>query len=182
MPDAALVVAAAHGDRDSFAELVAPRLDRLYATATLILRDRRRAEDAVQDGLVRAWRDIPNLRDPHRFDAWLRRLLVNACYDESRRGRRHESTMSLQPDHDAPTPDAAGALEVRDALDRGLVALSVDQRAAIVMHYYLGLSLQEMANTLDIPLGTAKSRLHHARIALRAAVEQQEQPTAGGAG
>jgi RNA polymerase sigma-70 factor (ECF subfamily) len=168
---AALVRAAAGGDRDAFASLAAPRLDGMYATATLILRDRGRAEDAVQDALVRAWRDLPRLRHTGRFDAWLRRLLVNACRDESRRGRRHESNLRLLPDHDRPVAAEADDLADRDAIGQGMRALSVDHRAAIVHHYYLGLSLPEIADALDIPVGTAKSRLHHARRALRSAIE-----------
>jgi RNA polymerase sigma-70 factor (ECF subfamily) len=168
--DEALVQAAAAGDRDAFAAIAAPRLDRLFATATLILRDRSRAEDAVQEALVRAWRDLPSLRDPQRLDAWLRRLLVNACYDESRRQHRHASNIRLLPDQDRPTPDSSGELADRDALERRLRQLSTDHRAVIVHHYYLGLSLSEIADALDIPLGTAKSRLHHARLALRDAL------------
>ena len=167
----ALVRAAAEGDRDAFASLAAPRLDRMYATATLILRDRGRAEDAVQDALVRAWRDLPRLRDYDRFEAWLGRLLVNACRDESRRGRRHESNLRLLPDHDRPVPADADMLADRDAIGQGMRTLSVDHRAVIVHHYYLGLSMPEIADALDIPVGTAKSRLHHARQALRSAIE-----------
>lgn len=179
VPDETLVRAAAEGDRDAFATLAAGRIDRLYATATLILRDRGRAEDAVQEALVRAWRDLPSLRDPARLDAWLRRLLVNACHDESRRGRRHESTIRLLPDHDGTTPDATDALADRDALDRGLRELSTHHRAVIVHHYYLGLSLPEVADALDIPVGTAKSRLHHARLALRRVIDPHGQRSEG---
>jgi RNA polymerase sigma-70 factor, ECF subfamily len=166
----AMVGAAADGDREAFAALAAPRVDRLFATATLILRDRDRAEDAVQDALVRAWRDMRTLRDPDRFDAWLRRLLVNACYDESRRQRRHAANVRLLPDHDRATADSSGDLADRDELDRAMRQISTDHRAVIVHHYYLELSLAEIADTLDIPIGTAKSRLHHARNALRAAL------------
>lgn len=177
--DEGLVRAAANGDRDAFAGLAGPRIDRLFATATLILRDRGRAEDAVQEGLLRAWRDMRSLRDPHRLDAWLRRLIVNACYDESRRQRRHEANIHLLPDHDAPTPDASGALADRNALDRGLHGLSIDHRAVIVHHYYLGLSLPEIADAFGIPVGTAKSRLHHARKALRASIGHEPQRSEG---
>jgi RNA polymerase sigma-70 factor (ECF subfamily) len=174
-----LIRAASRGDRDAFAALVAPRLDRLFATASLVLRDRSRAEDAVQEALVRAWRDLRSLRDPERLDAWLRRLLVNACRDESRRGRRHESNIRLLPDHDRPTPESSGAFADRDAIDRGLAQLSTDHRAVIVHHYYLGLSLAEISAALGIPIGTAKSRLHHARLALRESIGLDGQPSEG---
>ena len=166
-----MVRSAADGDREAFAALAAPRVDRMFATATLILRDRGRAEDAVQDALVRAWRDVRTLRDPHRFDAWLRRLLVNACYDESRRHRRHAANVRLLPDHDRATQDSSGALGDRDEMDWAMRQLSTDHRAVIVHHYYLELSVAEIADSLGIPVGTAKSRLHHARLALRAGME-----------
>jgi RNA polymerase sigma-70 factor (ECF subfamily) len=165
--DATLVGAAASGDRDAFAALASTRVDRLFATATLMLRDRSRAEDAVQETLVRAWRDLPALRDQDRFDAWLRRLLVRACYDEARRNRRHRGNVTLLPRHEPSTPDGSAALADRDEMDAALRRLSADHRAIVVHHYYLGLSLPEIADAFDIPLGTAKSRLHHARLALR---------------
>ncbi len=170
MTDEDLVRGASSGDADAFAAIAAPRVDRMFATALLILRDRGQAEDAVQEALVRAWRDLPSLRDVDRFDAWLRRLLVNACRDESRRQRRHASNLRLLPDHDRAAPDGRGELGDRDALDRGLRELSTDHRAVIVHHYYLDLPLAEIANALGIPVGTAKSRLHHARLALREAI------------
>ena len=179
MADEVLIRQASRGDRDAFAALAAPRLDRLFATAALILRDRGHAEDAMQEALVRAWRDLPSLRDPARLDAWLRRLLVNACRDESRRGRRHESNIRLLPDHDRPTPDSSTALADRDAIDRGLAQLSLDHRTVIVHHYYLGLPLAEIADALGIPVGTAKSRLHHARLALRESIGLDGQPSEG---
>jgi RNA polymerase sigma-70 factor (ECF subfamily) len=162
---------AAAGDRDAFATLAAPRLGRMFATALLILRDRGHAEDAVQEALVRAWRDLRSLRDPRRFDPWLRRLLVNACRDESRRGRRHELNVRLLPDHDRPTEDSSRELEDRDMIGRALRRLSTEHRAVLVHQYYLDLAIAEVADALDIPVGTAKSRLHHARNALREAVE-----------
>jgi RNA polymerase sigma-70 factor, ECF subfamily len=177
--DEQLVRSAADGDRDAFGQLAAPRLDRLFATATLILRDRNRAEDALQDALVRAWRDIRSLRDPRRVDAWLRRLLVNACRDESRRQRRHESNVRLLPDHDRPMADESSRLADSDALEQGLRGLSVDHRAVIVHHYFLELSLPEIADALGIPVGTAKSRLHHARLALRASIGQEPRRSEG---
>ena len=174
-----LVRAAADGDRDAFAALAAPRVDRMFGTASLILRDRGRAEDAVQEALVRAWRDLRSLREPQRFDAWLRRLVVNACRDESRRQRRHESNVRLLPDHDRPSADGSGRLADSDALERGMRRLSADHRAVIVHHYYLELSLPEIADALGIPVGTAKSRLHHARLALRAAIGHEPQRSEG---
>lgn len=165
--DATVVAAAVSGDGDAFAALASTRVDRLYATATLMLRDRSRAEEAVQEALIKAWRDLPSLREHDRFDAWLRRLLVRACYDEARRNRRHRGNVTLLPQHDRGVVDSSGALAERDEIDAALNGLSTDQRTIVVHHYYLGLSMSELADALDIPLGTAKSRLHYARIALR---------------
>jgi RNA polymerase sigma-70 factor (ECF subfamily) len=133
----------------------------------------------VQEALVRAWRDLPTLRDRGRFDAWLRRLLVNASYDESRRQRRHASNLRLLPDHDRQISDSSRQLGERDAIQRGLQQLSTDHRAVIVHHYFLGLSLSEIGNAFDIPVGTAKSRLHHARLALRDAIDPDVQRSEG---
>src|SRR5918999_1335975 len=80
-----LVEPARDGDHEAFTSIVAMTVDRMYATAFLILHDRVRAEDAVQDAFLRAWRDLPRLRDADRFESWLRRILVNACYDLVRR-------------------------------------------------------------------------------------------------
>jgi RNA polymerase sigma-70 factor (ECF subfamily) len=165
--DVTLVEAAASGDSDAFAALASSRVDRLYATAVLMLRDHSGAEDAVQEALVRAWRDLPTLRDRERFDAWLRRLLVRACYDEARRKRRHRGNVTLLPGYEPTRPDESAALADREEIHAALARLSTDHRAIVVHHYYLGLSLAELAHALDIPLGTVKSRLHHARIALR---------------
>jgi RNA polymerase sigma-70 factor, ECF subfamily len=166
-----LVELARNGDREAFSALAASVIDRLYATAVLILRDHSMADDATQETIVRAWRDLPTLRDPDRFDAWLRRLLVNACRDEGRRQRRWRPEVTLLPIHDAVVDDASGTLENTDALERGFRRLRPDHRAVIVLRHYLGLSLPEVAEATGVPLGTAKSRLHHAIHALRAALE-----------
>jgi RNA polymerase sigma-70 factor (ECF subfamily) len=129
------------------------------------------ADDATQETIVRAWRDLPSLRDPDRFDAWLRRLLVNACRDEGRRQRRRRPEMQLLPTHEPMVPDTSGQLADRDALARGFRRLSADHRTAVVLHHYLGLPLPEIADATGVPVGTVKSRLHHAIRAMRAALE-----------
>jgi RNA polymerase sigma-70 factor (ECF subfamily) len=172
-----LVELARSGDRDAFSALAASVVDRLYATAMLILRDHSMADDATEETIVRAWRDLPSLRDPDRFDAWLRRLLVNACQDEGRRQRQRRPEMMLLPSHEPTVGDSSNALADRDALERGFRRLTADQRAAVVLHHYLGLSLAEVANASGIPVGTAKSRVHHATQALRAALEADARDT-----
>jgi RNA polymerase sigma-70 factor (ECF subfamily) len=158
---------AREGDRDAFAVLARAAASRLDAAARLILRDRELARDAVQEALIRAWRDLPGLRDPERFDAWLHRLIVNAAIDESRRRRRRVIEVKLTPIDVPASDDAIGALADRDALDRALGELAPEHRALVVLHYYLGMPLPEAAASLSISLGAAKSRLHRAIGSLR---------------
>src|SRR5258705_12391789 len=166
-----LVELARKGDRDAFSALAASVIDRLYATAMLILRDHSMADAATEEAIVLAWRDLPSLRDPDRFDAWLRRLLVNACRDEGRRHKRLRPEIVLRPIHEPAVSDSSSGLADRDALERGFRRLQPDHRAVIVLHYYLGLSLAEVGSATRAPLGTVKSRMHHATRALRAALE-----------
>ena len=165
-----LVARARSGDRQAFDVLAASVVDRLYAVARLVLRDADRAEDAVQETLVRCWRDLPALRDPKSFDAWLRRLLMRAITDEFRRARSHRASISvlrIEPS----TRDASSDVVVREQLDIGFRRLSAEHRAIVVLRLYLGLSIEESAHTLGIPVGTAKSRLHYATEAMRLALE-----------
>jgi RNA polymerase sigma-70 factor, ECF subfamily len=167
----ALVERARAGDEEAFASLARAAGDRLLAIAYRILRDLGLAEDAVQQALVLAWRELPGLRDVERFDAWLRRLLVHACYREARRGRNWASNVQLLPmEHARPTDDFASVVE-RDQLERGFRRLSPEQRSVFVFHHYLGLTLAEVAADLGLPLGTVKSRLHYATNTLRGALE-----------
>lgn len=172
-----LVELARSGDREAFSALAASVVDRLYATAMLILRDHSMADDATQETIVRAWRDLPSLRDPDRFDAWLRRLLVNACHDEGRRQRQRRPEITLLPNHEPSISDSSAGLAERDALERGFRRLTPDHRTAVVLHHYVGLSLSEVAEAIGIPIGTAKSRVHHATQALRAALEADARGT-----
>ena len=166
----ALVVQAGRGDHDAFAMLARGAFVRLDIAARLILRDAELARDAVQEAMVRAWRDLPGLRDPERFDAWLYRLTVNACLDAVRHRRRRVREVELTPYIDVPIADGSGLLADRDQLDRALGRLDPDLRAIVVLHYYLDLSLPETAEALGLPVGTIKSRLHRALTALRVTV------------
>lgn len=164
-----LVERARSGDREAFSVLAAASISRLYAVANLILRDGDRAQDAVQEALVSAWRDVRALRDLDAWDAWLNRLTVRACYRWARRERRRNLVeLQLEPDEDvAGVADFARVLVDHDDLDRELGLLVMDQRVVIVLHFYLGLQLAEAASILDVPLGTVKSRLHRGLQALR---------------
>ena len=167
----ALVERARAGDEEAFASLARAAGDRLLAIAYRILRDLGLAEDAVQQTLVLAWRELPTLRDVDRFDAWLRRLLVNACYREAKRGRQWAANVRVLPLDQPDRADDYGSVVARDQLERGFRRLPPEQRAVFVFHHYLGLTLQEVAAELGVPLGTVKSRLHYATNSLRAALE-----------
>jgi RNA polymerase sigma-70 factor (ECF subfamily) len=179
--DRDLVEAARRGDREAYADLIRPRADRLFALAQRILRDVDRAEDAVQNALVIAWRDLPGLRDPDRFDAWLHRLVVRACVREAVRERRLVANLRVLPlDLPAPTDDLLSLVE-RDRLERGFRRLDPQQRAILALRHFAGYEPTEIAELLGIPAGTARSRLHHAHRAMRAALEADARvPAIGG--
>lgn len=164
---------AKHGDREAFAILAAGAVDRLHALARLILHDADLAQDATQDTLVRAWRDLPTLREADRFDAWLHRLAVRSCTDIARHRQRWRRSIAALPVEPA-APDRTAAIAERDQLERGLRRLTPAQQAILVLHFYLDLAPPELAETLDIPVGTAKSRLHYAVEALKAALAAEE--------
>jgi RNA polymerase sigma-70 factor (ECF subfamily) len=172
-----LVVRARKGDHDAFAELAGAAISRLDSTAWLMLRDTDRATDAVQNALVRAWRDLPTLRDPDRFDAWLHRLVVRACIDEIRRFKRRRFDVDIADLSDPPSSaDAVSGIADRDQLERGFSRLEPEERAVIVLHHYLDLPLPEVAATLGIPLGTTKSRLYRGLKQMRAALDADARP------
>lgn len=169
--DQHLVRAAQRGDEQAFASLAVAIGDRLHAVAHRILRDIDLAEDATQQALLAIWRDLPTLRDPARFNAWSYRLLVNACYDEGRRSRAWRPNLRLLPADEPAAPDVFGRVADRDQLDRAFRRISIDHRAVVVLHHYLGMPLDEVAETVGVPAGTARSRLFHAMRGLRAALE-----------
>lgn len=157
------------GDFDAFSALVRASTPRQYAIATLILHDADRAQDAVQDALVSAWRGLSALRDPDAWDGWLHRLTVRACYRQVRNEQRRTlRELHATSDRDSShAQDASMGLAERDRLERELSRLPIDQRVVIVLHFYIGLPLTEVADVLAIPAGTAKSRLHRGLHALR---------------
>ncbi len=170
-----LVLRAMGGDHDAFTALATAAFDRLHRTARLILRSDDRAADAVQEALMAAWLHIRAVRDPDRFDAWLHRLLVHACYREARRAKQREVVEIHMTEPDARWDgDAQDRTAVHDQLDRGFRRLTPEQRAVLVVHHYLGLPDADAAAVLAIAVGTFKSRLHRASAALRAALEADD--------
>jgi RNA polymerase sigma-70 factor, ECF subfamily len=158
--DRELVIAAQRGDQVAFVDLLRGRVDRLFAIARRILRDVDRAEDALQDALVIAWRDLPDLRDPDRFDFWVQRVLTNVCLEHARRDRRRYARLQVLTLDDHAAPDELKGIVDRDVVDRAFRRLN-----------FLGYEPAVIADILGLPAGTIRSRLHHAHRAMRAAIE-----------
>ena len=166
-----LVERAAQGDQEAFADLASTHVDRCYAIAYRILRDQPLAQDATQQALLHAWRDLATLRDPSRFEAWLYRIVVNACYIESRGRKRRLARVQALTMIPLDSPDIATAIVQRDALRQAFGQLTMEQRTVVVLHHHLGYPLTEIAATLGIAEGTARSRLHYAVRLLRVALD-----------
>jgi RNA polymerase sigma-70 factor (ECF subfamily) len=176
--DTELVIRAQRGDEEAFASLAVAVGDRLHAVSHRILRDIDLAEDATQQALLAIWRDLPQLRDPARFDAWSYRLLVRACYAEGRRTSQWSPNLRILPVDEPVGSDSMSTVHDRDQLERGFRRLSIDHRAVVVLHHYLEMPLDAVAETLGVPVGTVRSRLHYAMRGLRAALDADARPAA----
>jgi RNA polymerase sigma-70 factor (ECF subfamily) len=173
--DSGLVELAQRGDQEAFGLLAVPLGDRLFAVATRILRDDDLAADATQQALVTIWRNLPQLRDPSRFEAWTYRLLVRTCYGERRKERRWSPSLRVLPSV-SDGADATALVIERDQLERAARRLSIDHRVVVVLRYYLDLSQNDISEMLGIPLGTVRSRLRYALQGMRAALEADARP------
>ena len=174
--DVELVMRAQAGDEGAFASLAVALGDRLHNASVRILRDLDLAEDATQQAIVSIWRDLPQLRDLSRFEAWAYRILVRACYAEARRERRWSPKLRVLDRDAGPSHEEMEAVVRRDQLERGFRRLSVEQRAVVVLHHYLDMPLADVAETLGIPPGTVRSRLFYAMRGLRAALDADARP------
>jgi RNA polymerase sigma-70 factor (ECF subfamily) len=174
-----LVIRARAGDQDAFAQLAAQSIGRLTAVARMILRDEFAAQDAVQEAFIDVWRSLPGLREPDKFEAWTRRVLVRKCLKSGRRIRRAGVVeISLTPADEPVVSGSERALDIHDQLERGLARLPADLRAAVVLVYYLDLPVADAAHAMNVPVGTAKSRLSRATQALRAAIDADDREPA----
>jgi len=180
--DPGIIDRARHGDEDAYTSIVLHFGDRLFSVAYRILRDVGRAEDAVQQAFLVGWQELPRLRDDSRLEAWLYRLLVNACYAEVRQTRRWQPGLRLVADLDSDhlANDEHLQVERRDQLERAFRRLPTDLRCVLVMHHYLGLSGAEISDTLGLSPGTVRSRLHYARQQMRAALDADSRSVATG--
>jgi RNA polymerase sigma-70 factor (ECF subfamily) len=157
--DSELIERARSGDVMAFEALVDARLDGMLRTATAIVGDVETAREATQDTLIAIWRELPTLRSLDRFDAWAGRILINRCRLLLRRGQRQRSRETTLEAVDQPRLDSQEALGARLALEVAFERLDANERALLVLHHLDGLELQEIAAHLEIPVGTAKSRL-----------------------
>ena len=171
MVQAELITAAQRGDAEAFAALARLSADRLFAVAVRVTRDRYRAEDALQQALIATWSELPRLRDPERFEAWTYRLVVRFAVQEARAARRPNREIFVLAERERSRADTSTDVATRDQLERGFRRLTPEQRAVLVLHFYAGQSLAEIADVIGVPLGTVGSRLHYAKRALRAALE-----------
>lgn len=175
--DPGLLARAAHGDVAAFDEILRHRLPRLYRMAVAITRSEPDARDAVQDASLSAWRELPRLRTPERFDSWLDQILVNACRALMRRSRRVVvREIDLDTAGVVDDPDAFGAASDPDATEVDLIRRAFDRlepgvRSLLVLHYVEERPLSEIARVMGSPVGTIKWRLSNARQALNRALE-----------
>lgn len=176
--DPQLVIQAQDGDRTAFGRLAATVGDRLYAVAYRMLRDGDLAQDAAQEAIVLIWRDLRALRDPERFETWAYRILVRTCYREIRRRRALVPEQRVRSD--VSVGDHSTAIANRDELERAYRRMTTDQRAVVTLQYYLGMTHPQIAEVLDIPVGTVGSRLHAAKRALRAALDAEARTVSAG--
>lgn len=171
-----LVIRARSGDPEAFETLIRAAGDHLLAIARKILRDPEAAEDALQQAIIRAWRKLPQLRDPGRFDAWIYRILVMCCFAEANRARRFRQ--EVHAIDAAPVEhDFAARIADREVLERAFVALTPSHRAVIVLHYFAGLPLTDVARIVGVSHGTVRSRLHYALREMRSALDALDRGT-----
>jgi RNA polymerase sigma-70 factor (ECF subfamily) len=176
--DTGLVTRAQRGDQEAFADLVYAVADRFLAVSHRILSDIDLAEDATQQALLSVWQDLPQLRDPARFEAWSYRILVRACYAEGRKARRWAPNLRLLSVDGPMATDGTSEIVDRDELERAFRLLSLNHRTVVVLHHYLDLPLDRVADIVGAPRGTVGSRLHYATRQLRAALIADAQPAA----
>ena len=163
-------MASASTTDEAFAALTRRHVDRAYRLAWAILGDDSDADDATQDAFAIAWQKRAGLRDPGRFDAWFGRILVNVCRERLRKRARSR----VRPLENGPEPaigDGTGAAATQDAVRGALRRLDADHQVVVVLRYWADLTIDEIAERVDVPPGTVKSRLHYALRSMRPRLE-----------
>jgi RNA polymerase sigma factor (sigma-70 family) len=174
--DPDLVTMAQQGDQDAFEVLATLAHPRLYRVALGVLGEAGAADDATQQALIEMWRALPRLRDADKFEGWSYRLLVRACYAEAKRRPKWLPESAIGEAHVPVARDAYLDVVRRDQLERGMRRLCVEHRAVIVLRYMLDLPPEQVADALDLTVGTVGSRLNRALSALRAALDADARP------
>lgn len=179
MTELELVVLAKAGDQDAFEQLVRDNEKRIYNLVLRMVGDPEDALDLSQEAFIKAWKGLPSFKGDSTFSTWIYRLASNTCLDFLRKKKRQQETIgspSSLDDEDAPPPPSLESdqpearfeqNERSRALKRGLDALPEHQRQVLILRELSGLSYQEISETLSLDIGTVKSRLTRARLALR---------------
>jgi RNA polymerase sigma-70 factor (ECF subfamily) len=168
-----LVIQARSGSDGAFMGLVELETPDAYRLTLSILRHSHDAEDALQEAFVRAWRELPDLRDCERWQAWFRRIVVSAAIDTGRRKNSHRF-VPLGFHEPPPDDDASDSFADRDEVVRAMGSLDTKDRALLALRFGHDLELPDVAAALGIPLGTAKSRLHRALARMRKELENED--------
>lgn len=185
MPDieSALIENAQKGDQDAFVELVNEHQRYVYNLALRILRDENEALDLAQETFVRAWSALPNFRGQSRFRTWLYRIATNLCYNRLPTLRRSLNELGEEIVEELSNPDPRSVnpayklekQELREYLFQAVDNLDEKYRLLIALRYQDELSYDEIASTLNLPLGTVKTGLFRAKARLRSALENYEE-------
>ena len=179
MTEQEIVLRAKGGDQDAFAELVTAHQDRIYTLCLRMTGNREDAQDAAQEAFLNAWRALPSFKGESSFSTWVYRLTSNACIDHLRRRKRRrdleaasltgeDGESDWEPaDHQSDPALQTERRMAKEAVEEGLRSLPDHQREILVMRELSGLSYQEIGAALDLDLGTVKSRIARARLALK---------------
>ncbi|MBP3698525.1 MAG: sigma-70 family RNA polymerase sigma factor [Oscillospiraceae bacterium] len=174
MNELLLISRARGGDRDAFGELVEQYRDNVYRLAYRMCGNAYDADEAAQEAFVAAWRALPNFRGDAKFSTWLYRLTTNAAIDVMRREKRHQTVgdgemMDLADDADSPQ-ETVERTEQQEAVQKALATLSEEYREVLLLRYMEELDYAEIADVLQLPSGTVKSRINRAKAALKTAL------------
>ncbi len=172
--DQALIKGAIAGDRQSFRQLY-HRYQQRVRSMLYQLCDASAIDDLVQEVFLRVWKGLPNFRQTSQFSTWLYRITWNVASDQRQSAAKRRSRLETIKQHTSTQQDAPDLMQIHyeDVVQRGLQELSFDHRTILVLHDLEGLPQKEIADILNIPVGTVKSRLFHARAAMRQFLDRQ---------
>ncbi len=174
------------GDAGAFRRLVEAHAPVIWTVINKMVSDRVLAQDCFQETVIKFWKGLPSFQGQSKLSTWLYRIAYHVCLDQLQANRRHTETDTLGDEEDAgevslPDPQHSGEsleneLERRDAIARGLQTLPPEWRAMVILHYWKGRSIEEIAAITDRPANTVKVYLHRARKQLRAVLRSGGYP------